>query len=112
MSPQNLTLVNSIIEKDTSGGFVPERTLLLLLQPQPEQQPTPSFAGINKSDGSPGGITVIVTKFFCLFSLSCYFSSSSDSRSSYKNQRRKGEGKTQKKNQTRYFNSLLVSPIN
>jgi hypothetical protein len=55
MSPQNLTLVNSIIEKDTSGGFVPERTLLLLLQPQPEQQPTPSFAGINKSDGSPGG---------------------------------------------------------
>ncbi len=26
-----------------------------LLQPQPKQQPTPSFAGINKSDGSPGG---------------------------------------------------------
>jgi hypothetical protein len=36
MSPQNLTLVNSIIEKDTSGGFVPERTLLLLQKDEVE----------------------------------------------------------------------------
>jgi hypothetical protein len=32
----------------------------------------------HKFRGRELDITVIVTKFFCLFSLSCYFSSSSD----------------------------------